>query len=216
MIKKRTAKEYSKLFKDKNPDLILLEEYVNRYFPLKVKNRYTGEIYELTPDYYLTGELNKRVKRAHYKEEYGENYGRKYSFESKEIKKLLDMPMPEFSKENFTHNSKYEAYINYLLKESGITYSAEKSFDWSKHILPTGHTGRFRYDFYIPDTTLLEYDGEQHYKKNDFFKITLAEQQKRDNLKNKLAKEHGYTVYRIRTKNWKKIKKQLADILVKS
>ena len=50
-----------------------------------------------------------------------------------------------------------------------------------------------RYDFYLPDYNLIiEYNGEQHYLENKYFKTSLEEQQKIDAEKEKEAVTHGY------------------------
>lgn len=78
-----------------------------------------------------------------------------------------------------------------------------------------GHIGRFRYDFFVPNNILIEYDGAQHYRETNIFKTILKEQQERDALKDKLAKQNGYVVYRITTRNWEELKKDLISILYK-
>ncbi len=62
--------------------------------------------------------------------------------------------------------------------------------------------GRKEYDFFLPDfNQIIERDGEQHYKKNNFFsrgdKDYLLKQQKNDLLKTELAKKKGYKIARI-------------------
>ena len=62
-----------------------------------------------------------------------------------------------------------------------------------------GKTGLpYRYDFFLPDYNLLiEYDGIQHYKEVKYFNISLKEQQKRDKIKDKYAKDHHIKLIRI-------------------
>lgn len=76
----------------------------------------------------------------------------------------------------------------------------------------------FRYDFYLPKLNILiEYDGRQHFDpiKNfgglEGLKIT----QKRDHIKNKLAKKYGYTLIRLNYKQFNTLKERLVLILTK-
>lgn len=52
------------------------------------------------------------------------------------------------------------------------TFEIEYSFSWQSN-------KKRRYDFYLPDYNLIiEYNGEQHYLENKYFKVPLKEQQK--------------------------------------
>jgi len=208
---KITAKEYKKLFDKINPCLDLLETYVNKSFPLKVKDKYTGRVFERLPNSYLTGKLNKRIERHQIAINSNKLPNSKVSIN--QLDKLLSIEEPKIPVSRYTHNSKYETYIKYLLEESGIEYTPEKSFEWSKRVTKRGHIGRLRYDFFIPNNILIEYDGAQHYRETNIFKTTLKEQKERDLLKDTLARQHGYVVYRITTRNWEELKKDLTRIL---
>jgi len=74
-------------------------------------------------------------------------------------------------------------------------YKRDAKFNWA--ISDIGHP--FRYDFHIPEfSTLLEIDGEQHFRENEgYWIMSLEEQQERDVLKMKLAIENGMSVIRI-------------------
>lgn len=78
--------------------------------------------------------------------------------------------------------SKGERKIMNFLDSNNIIYEKEKKFDWAD---------LKRYDFYLKDYNLIiEYNGMQHYIDRGFFKLSVSEQQKIDNLKEKLAIEH--------------------------
>lgn len=82
-----------------------------------------------------------------------------------------------------------------LLEQNNIPYVREKTFE--SCINP--HTNKkLRFDFFINNEYLLEYDGEQHFKKSfgysneDFFQL-----QKRDQIKNLYCKENNIPLLRI-------------------
>ena len=62
-------------------------------------------------------------------------------------------------------------------------------------------SGRKRYDIVVPKLKLIvEADGEQHFKHIKFFAKTKADWEKQkesDKIKEKMAKENGYTVVRF-------------------
>ena len=59
--------------------------------------------------------------------------------------------------------SKGEDQIEYLLRKKKVTYIKEKNF-------PDFRGGKLRFDFYLPNTsTLIEVDGEQHFRYNNYF-----------------------------------------------
>lgn len=66
------------------------------------------------------------------------------------------------------------------------TFEIEYSFSWQSN-------KKRRYDFYLPNYNLIiEYNGEQHYVENKYFKVPLKEQQRIDAEKEKEAVAHGY------------------------
>lgn len=83
-----------------------------------------------------------------------------------------------------------EKFMFNMLEQLNLEFETEYSPEWIK---PR------RYDFYIPNKTIIEMDGIQH-KKEKFYnisKITLKEQLAIDNYKDKIAEEHGIKVIRI-------------------
>lgn len=83
---------------------------------------------------------------------------------------------------------------NYLLTHQ-IVYEKQKMFDECIRI------GRLRYDFYLPDyNTLIEFDGEQHFKfvkkfhrTDEGFKVF----QERDHIKDQFAADNDIKLLRI-------------------
>lgn len=71
---------------------------------------------------------------------------------------------------------------------------------------------RHRFDFYLLNhNTLIEYDGEQHFKPIDFWggDENLKKIQKNDELKNKMAEDNNFKLIRIDYKNFNNIEKIL-------
>lgn len=79
--------------------------------------------------------------------------------------------------------------ISAFLNSFNIEYMQEKRFDWAN---------RRVYDIYIPSVNLIiEMHGVQHYKENNLFKISLAEQIEIDKSKKQMATENGISNYII-------------------
>ena len=85
--------------------------------------------------------------------------------------------------------SKGEEKISKILLENNINFIKQKNFPDCKDIKS------LFFDFYINDSYLLEYDGQQHYQKsNNWYNESL---QKRDEIKNNWCKEHNIPLIRI-------------------
>ena len=81
---------------------------------------------------------------------------------------------------------------NYLIKNN-IKFEQEKRFDdcKDKYTLP--------FDFYLPDlNTIIEFDGQQHFEENHFFKHSNIDIiKKHDNIKNLYCKKNNINLLRI-------------------
>lgn len=91
-----------------------------------------------------------------------------------------------------------EKVIAKLLRSKNIKYVTPKIFKDCVYKRP------LHYDFYLSDNNILiEYDGLQHFKSIDFFggDKALANQKVKDAIKNKYARNNGYTLIRIPFKN---------------
>lgn len=86
-----------------------------------------------------------------------------------------------------------EETIRKILTSNNIIFSTQKIyFDL------ISENGNFlRYDFYVNNEFLLEYDGEQHYMERNNSNDTLEERQARDKIKNEYAKSHNIPLKRI-------------------
>lgn len=92
-----------------------------------------------------------------------------------------------------------EERIKQILEEHDINFIYNKAY-FKDLILPNGGLGR--YDFIILDEDeepyrLIEFDGSQHFKENDFFKSSLEYIQKNDLVKNQYALKHHIPLVRI-------------------
>lgn len=89
-------------------------------------------------------------------------------------------------------NSYGESKIAQLLEENNIFYQKEYTFPTCRN----PETGKYlRFDFYVNNEYLIEYDGEQHYRTTSWgdYKVT----QQRDNYKTKWCEENHIPLIRI-------------------
>lgn len=92
------------------------------------------------------------------------------------------------------HHSRGEEKIAYLLDQANIIYEREKMFNDLRG--PGG--GLLRFDFFVDNKYLIEYDGKQHFKSTPYSNWkTAEEQQLYDNLKNQYAEQHNIPLIRI-------------------
>ena len=95
-------------------------------------------------------------------------------------------------------NSKGEERISKILRENNIPFEMQKTFDDCRN---PETDSLFRFDFYINNQYLLEYDGIQHflYDDNSIWntKENLEKTQKYDTIKNQYCKDHNIPLIRI-------------------
>lgn len=95
-------------------------------------------------------------------------------------------------------SSYYASLIGNILEELNIPYEKERTF---KTCINPKTNNKLRFDFYIDNKILLEYDGIQHFKDSPI----LKEYQYRDNIKNEWCKQEGIPLIRISYKENKNI-----------
>ena len=100
-----------------------------------------------------------------------------------------------------------EAKITQILRNNNINYIKEYAFSDLRN---DKTNALLRYDFAILNDKneiqlLIEFDGEQHYHQNTYFKEKLEDIQYRDNLKNEYAKSHNIPLKRISYKDYNNI-----------
>ena len=91
-----------------------------------------------------------------------------------------------------------EIKIEELLKQNDIYYEKEKKF--TSCVSPINDNYKLRFDFYINNSYLIEYDGKQHYEAEGYgwdTKEKLKETQIRDKLKNEWCKKNNIPLIRI-------------------
>lgn len=95
-----------------------------------------------------------------------------------------------------TKESKGVRKIRNILDMNNIPYTMEKTFKDCK--FPDSN-GVARFDFFINNEFLLEYDGEQHFLEldNNFFRDSLEKRKYHDQYKNQWCKEHNILLKRI-------------------
>lgn len=97
-----------------------------------------------------------------------------------------------------------QAIMNFL-EENNIEYIPQKTF------APLNKS-KYRFDFFIPSKNLaIEYQGEQHYRDNGFFRDNLDTVQHRDAIKKQYCKENGIELLEIKYTELKNIKQILTS-----
>ena len=109
--------------------------------------------------------------------------------------------------------SLFEVFISNILKDNLITHHKEFTFKDCKGV----GNKKLRFDFYLPDyNTLIEYDGEQHFKPIEYFggekHFYILKQN--DEIKNKYCKTHKINLVRIPyTLSKDKVREVIMDII---
>lgn len=99
----------------------------------------------------------------------------------------------------YQFKSRGEQEIRNFLDKNNIDYIPQKTFS------PLNKS-KYRFDFFLPLYNMaIEYNGEQHYRDNGFFKDGLETIQKRDNIKKKFCEENGIELLIIKYTDLKKI-----------
>lgn len=91
-------------------------------------------------------------------------------------------------------NSKGEYIISNILNKNNISFNKEYSFSTCKIIKP------MRFDFYVENTYLIEFDGKQHFDYTNSCWNTdekFKETQEHDNYKNQWCKDNNIPLIRI-------------------
>jgi len=98
-------------------------------------------------------------------------------------------------------NSRGQTMVAKALTRLNVAYIPEHTFDDCR-----GDTMALRFDFYIPShNTIIEYDGEQHFKpvrfhtkmSEEMARQLLTETQRRDSIKDEYAARNGIRMVRI-------------------
>ena len=114
------------------------------------------------------------------------------------------------------NESRGEKSITNILEEMNIPFESQKRFDSCRHKLP------LPFDFYVNDSFLIEYDGEQHFKPTDFAgkgnewaDKSFKSGQLRDSIKTQWAKNNGIPLVRIPYTEFDNIEQIIKDSIEK-
>lgn len=147
------------------------------------------------------------IKQLNTKDKELDHYSYNWEIECKKCGKKFELPpwrlLNSTSAYNpcdcWRNNYKGEIKIGELLKGNNIFYTIQKSFSDLK-----GDKQVLKFDFYVNNNYLIEYDGIGHYQPRQFGGMTKEqsiiafEQQKRyDQLKNNYCKENNIPLIRI-------------------
>lgn len=91
------------------------------------------------------------------------------------------------------NQSRGERVISKLLEDLDVVFKSQKRFNTCRYKKP------LPFDFYVNDSFLVEYDGEQHFTEVDYFggNQGFSLRQLRDNIKTQWAKDNGIPLVRI-------------------
>lgn len=96
-----------------------------------------------------------------------------------------------------TTESKGEQEIRLLLTSLNIPFEQEKTF---KTCINPNTNRPLRFDFYVNNSYIIEFDGEQHFKQNGLYGQNVErflQAQERDKIKNKWCVENNIPIIRI-------------------
>ena len=106
-----------------------------------------------------------------------------------------------------------EEKVRNILKQNNITFEEQYKYD---DLYFKDSRYKLRFDFYVNNEYLIEYDGEQHFQAKEFWggDIRLKESQYRDELKNEYCLKHGIPLIRIPYWHYNDLK--LEDLLLET
>jgi Zn finger protein HypA/HybF involved in hydrogenase expression len=207
-------KEFNKVSKDSYTQL---EQYRRNHSKISIRHEDCGTIFRATPHSFLQGKGcpecsgNKTKTTEEFSKEVDELTDGEYSLLTEytnnrtyvtikhiECGRGYSVIPKDFLRGNrcpFCKQSKGEKMVQRVLDEITVRYEIQKSFDDLK-----SNCQKLPFDFFLPDYNLLiEYDGIQHFKEVQYFggAKKLANQKRRDHLKNKYAKSKNIKLLRI-------------------
>lgn len=87
-----------------------------------------------------------------------------------------------------------EQKIRNILEKNNIIFDTQKTFKTCYFVRAQNPA---KFDFYVNNKYLIEYDGIQHFEENNYFKYSLKETQEHDQYKNQWCKENNIPLIRI-------------------
>jgi very-short-patch-repair endonuclease len=204
-------------------------DYVNNKTPVIII--YNGVEYKQRPDSHISGrcpEVNKKVrlKTKEFIKKSINIHGDRYIYDKVDYETtkkeviIICKKHGEFKQKPMTHlkgsgcklchESRGEYLVRFNLELNGINYESQKSFEDCKNI------NKLSFDFYLPDYNIcIEFDGQQHYKVNDFFGgiETFEKLKLNDKIKNDYCLKNKITLIRLNDIN--KIENKINNIMSK-
>ena len=197
-------------------DYKFLELYKGNHTSIKYLHKVCGHISRITPANFLAGHgcpycAGKYQDTNTYKDKIESLFGNEYTLISEyqgasnkvKVKHNTCGYVWSVNATNFIQGKSHcprcqeslgERSISKILDSYHVKYIQQYTFKYCKYKRP------LPFDFYLPDYNLcIEYDGSQHYVKNEFFSKhdPFEERQLKDHIKNMYCKEHGINMLRI-------------------
>lgn len=216
--KHKTTEHYKKEVYDLVGDeYTILGEYINRSTDISIRHNKCKREYQVEPGNFLYGSRciecyhnSIKLKEEEVKNRIRDTLGELYTLESEyhnsqDKIKLLHKKCGKTFKVRYTdiiqrksgcptcNQSLGEQFVSEYLEKVGLEYEFEKKFPDLRLIF------ELSYDFFVPEiNTLIEYQGEQHYRPVNFgneseekIKDRYKKQIIRDNMKREYAQEKG-------------------------
>ena len=146
---------------------------------------------ELLKQEYKNNKILSQEKAEKIKKENTEKLQARILSERKNLTEDQKQYLDIFNKK--TKGSQGEKEVSSILLQNNIPFVREKTFPGFKYDGVSTRTPRF--DFYVNDEYVIEFNGSQHYKDSTgHFKLTLEEQQKRDQIKIQYCLDHNIPI----------------------
>ena len=239
--KTKTHEQFIQELEQINPNIELLETYINAHTKIKCKCKIDGYEWTPTPNNLLIGagcpkcatNNNKKTHEQFLQELYkiNENIEVLGTYVTDKTKIKVRCKLDGYKWTTRPHDllkghgcpkckiSKGEKRIAQYLDNLGINYIYDKPY--FNDLVGTGGI-LLRPDFIIPSLKIwIEYDGIQHYEPTDFTGKMSEQQiqerfetgQQNDNIKDQYAKDHNWTLIRIPFTDYYNIEQILANYL---
>lgn len=219
---KKDNNQFIEELKQKNPNIIPLEEYINATTKIKLKCKLCGNLWSARPHDLLRGKgcpvcAIKKISQARKKSnitfikelkkinpfiEILEDYVRgsdKIKYKCNicgNISEIKAQHLLEGIGCNVCSESHMEKMVRQILLENNIDFLMHHTYDGLVGI----NNGNLSYDFYLPKyNVLIECQGEQHEKPIEFFggEEQFKIQQEHDRRKKEYANEHNISLLEI-------------------
>lgn len=216
MGKRKTHEDFVNFVKRVEGDnYLVLSKYTKVGVPVRMKHVECGLEWDVFPENFIyknsrcrdcsRGKLNSRVFKERLKETVGDEYELVGEYKSSNSKLKIKHNVCGYIYETISYRlinegkrcpycncSKAEKCVMDFLNRNKIKFEYEKTFDDCRN------KSLLRFDFYVKGT-LIELDGQQHFKSINHFGGTeaLKQTQQNDQIKNDYAASKGIKLIRI-------------------